>query len=71
MDIIGPLPVIENGNKYNIVVGDYFSKWKDACPVPNHTAMTVADKLIIKFMFFYLYVQKYSAEYLMLYTSTM
>ena len=46
IDIAGLLPVTENGNEYNIDVGDYFSKWKEAYPVPNHTAMTVADKLI-------------------------
>ena len=47
--IVGPLPITKNGNEYNniIVLGDYFfSKWKEAYPVPNHTAMTVADKVI-------------------------
>ena len=50
IDIVGPLPVTENGNEYIIVLGDYFSKWKEAYPVPNHTAMTVADKVITEFI---------------------
>ena len=50
IDIVGPCPITENGNQYIIVVGDYFSKWKEAYPVPNHTAQTVADKLMIEFI---------------------
>ena len=30
IDLIGPLPTTTNGNKYVIVVTDYFSKWPDA-----------------------------------------
>ena len=43
IDIVGPLPIKENNIEYIIVVGDYFSKWKEAYAVPNHTALTVAD----------------------------
>ncbi|CAG2225233.1 unnamed protein product [Mytilus edulis] len=50
VDIVGPLPVTANGNEYIIVLGDYYSKWKEAFPVPNHTAMTVADKIITEFI---------------------
>lgn len=46
VDIVGPCPVSENGNEYLIVMTDYFSKWTEAFAVPNHTAMTVADKLV-------------------------
>lgn len=28
----------------------YFPKWKEAYAVPNHTAMTVADKLLTEFI---------------------
>lgn len=31
-------------------MGYYFSKWKEAYTVPNHTAMTVADKLLTEFI---------------------
>ena len=42
MDILGPLPETEKGNKYILVIGDYFTKWKEAYPLPNMEAMTVA-----------------------------
>jgi hypothetical protein len=49
IDIIGGLPKTNNGNEYIIVVGDYFSKWKEAYAVSDHTAYTVADKLATEF----------------------
>lgn len=49
VDIFGPLPLSENGNEYIIVLGDYYSKWVDAWAVPDHTAQTVADKLVVEF----------------------
>ena len=33
MDIVGPLPVTERGNRYILVVGDYFTRWKEAYPM--------------------------------------
>lgn len=50
IDILGGLHTTENGNNYIIVVGDYFSKWAEAYAVPNHTAQTVADKLVTEFI---------------------
>ena len=49
VDIVGPLPVSRDGNEYIIVLGDYFTKWQEAFPVQNHTALTVADKLVTEF----------------------
>ncbi len=49
VDIFGPLPISENGNEYIIVLCEYFSKWVEAWAVPNHTALTVADKLVTEF----------------------
>ena len=46
VDILGPLPRTNNSNEYIIVCGCYFTKWKEAFAVPNHTAATVADKLV-------------------------
>ena len=43
-------PQSSNGNSYVIVVCDYFTKWVEAYPVPNHTALTVADKLVNEFI---------------------
>ena len=43
-------PLSDNGNQYVIVVGDYFTKWVECFPVPDHTALTVADKLSNEFI---------------------
>lgn len=45
VDILGPLPVTGLKNKYIMVVGDYFSKWTEAFPLPNQEAKTVAKVL--------------------------
>ena len=43
MDIMGPLPRTSKGNKYVLVVGDYFTKWIGAYCLPNQEAKTIAD----------------------------
>ena len=50
LDILGPLPETERGNKYVLVVGDYFSKWIEAYPVPDERAETVAQKLVMEYV---------------------
>ena len=45
-DIVGPLPESDGGNSYILVVGDYFTKWMEAFPIPNQDAITVANKLV-------------------------
>ena len=50
MDILGPLPATSRGNKYILVVGDYFSKWKEAYPMPNMEATTIATFLVNEFI---------------------
>ena len=49
VDILGPLPTSEKGNRFIIVVADYFTKWVEAYPVPNHKAQTVAEALVNNF----------------------
>jgi len=49
IDIVGPCPVTENENEFIIVVSDYFTKWCEAYAVPNHNALTVADKIVPEF----------------------
>ena len=46
IDIMGPLPVTARGNKYLVVICDYFTKWTEAFPVPDIRAETVATVLI-------------------------
>jgi hypothetical protein len=49
IDIMGPLPVSENGNRYLLVTMDYFSKWPEVYPIPNQEARTVANALVREF----------------------
>lgn len=46
IDIIGPLKMSRNGNKYIITCSDYFSKWVEAQPLPDKSAHSVAKFLL-------------------------
>ncbi len=46
IDIAGPFPTTERGNKYILVAMDYFSKWTEAYALPNQEATTVAEVLV-------------------------
>ncbi len=50
IDILGELPETENGNKYILVVSDYFTKWTQAFALPDQTAQTVADVLMTQYI---------------------
>ena len=50
MDILGPLPETPRGNKYILVVGDYFTKWKEAYPLKNMEASSVARVFVNDFV---------------------
>ncbi len=45
-DVIGPLPIMANGNRFILTMIDYFSKWAEAYALPNHKAETVADCIV-------------------------
>jgi len=45
MDILGPLPLTPRGNKYILVVFDYFTNWVEVFPVHDQTAITCANKI--------------------------
>ena len=49
IDVLGPLPETEHGNKYLLIAMDYFSKWPEAYPLPNQEAITVAKVLVNEF----------------------
>ena len=51
VDVLGPLPVSEKGNKYLLIVGDYFTKWVEAYPLENQRADVVAEVLVKEFIF--------------------
>lgn len=53
IDLLGELPETENGNKYILVITDYFTKWTQSFALPNMTAQTVADKIMTEFITFF------------------
>ena len=46
VDILGELPVTERGNRYVLVVSDYFTKWTESFPMRNIEAATVARIMV-------------------------
>lgn len=46
VDIAGPFPVSASGNRYVLVVIDYFTKWPEVFPLPNQEAGTIARALV-------------------------
>jgi hypothetical protein len=50
IDILGPLPLTTNGNKYILTMCDCFTKWVEAIPLPNQEASTVAKGFVNEFI---------------------
>ena len=50
MDIMGPLSITPRGNRYILVIGDYFTKWFEAYALPNIQADTVARYFVDGFV---------------------
>ena len=48
LDIMGPLPTTTGGNRYVLVMADYFSKWVETAALPDQGAVTVAKALVEK-----------------------
>ncbi|KAI2648671.1 Retrovirus-related Pol polyprotein [Labeo rohita] len=46
VDILGPFPVTEAGNRFVLVAMDYFKKWPEAYAVPDQSASTSAQRLV-------------------------
>jgi len=45
IDVAGPFPETERGNKYILVATDYFSKWPEVFAIPNQEATTIVEVL--------------------------
>ena len=48
LDIVGPLPLSESGNKYVLTCQDNLTKYLIAIPIDNQEAETVADIFVNK-----------------------
>ena len=46
VDVLGPLPESEQGNKCLLLMADYFTKWTEAFPMQNQEANTVAEIVV-------------------------
>jgi hypothetical protein len=46
-DVLGPLPETDEGNRYILVVGNYYTKWTESFAMANMEAQTVA-KIIVE-----------------------
>ncbi|CAG2216581.1 Retrovirus-related Pol polyprotein from transposon 297 [Mytilus edulis] len=50
IDVIGPLPYSRQNNKFILVIGDHFTRWMEAFPLPHKQAEKVAEKLVHEFI---------------------
>ena len=41
VDIVGPTSQTAKGNLHVLVAADYFTRWVEACAIPNQEAVTV------------------------------
>ncbi|KAL7868841.1 hypothetical protein SRHO_G00102250 [Serrasalmus rhombeus] len=46
VDVLGPFPVTDAGNRFIIVAMNYFTKWPEAYAVPDQSAVTIAEALV-------------------------
>jgi len=53
LDIMGPFSLTESGNEWVLVIGDYFTKYKVAVPLPNITTVTVAEALVTNWICYF------------------
>jgi transposase InsO family protein len=50
MDLVGPITTSNNGNRYILVITDYFTKWAEAFPLAEHSAEAIAKILVEEVM---------------------
>ena len=50
LDILGPLPISSRGNRFILVIGDYFTKWMEAVALPDQETTTITEAFINVFI---------------------
>ena len=50
VDMLGPLPLTHQNNKYILVISDVFTKWTEAIPLPDQEALTVTKAFVDTFV---------------------
>ena len=50
IDILGPLPISQNGNRFVLVLVDCFTKWTEAYALPNQEAASIANVIVTRFI---------------------
>jgi hypothetical protein len=48
LDVVGPLPVTENGNKYLLTFVDHFTRFCEAIPIPTQETEVIARKFVVR-----------------------
>ena len=48
LDVVGPLPLSNQGNKYLLTFVDYLTRYCEAIPIPNQSTDVIARKFIQK-----------------------
>lgn len=53
VDILGPLPLSDQGNGYILVAMDYFMKWPEAYAVPDQSTATTTRVFVDEFFCYF------------------
>jgi hypothetical protein len=48
LDVVGPLPVTERGNKYLLTFVDHFTRYCEAIPIPSQDTETIAREFVMR-----------------------
>ncbi|GBM68436.1 Retrovirus-related Pol polyprotein from transposon 412 [Araneus ventricosus] len=46
LDILGPFPATKKGNRYILVLMDYFTKWSEVIPIPDQEDSITVEELV-------------------------
>ena len=50
IDVLGPLPLSEKGNRFVLVLVDCFTKWTEAYAMPNQETSTIVEIIVNEFI---------------------